>query len=272
MANNPLNKRSTKGDTALERHYNSHKEDLRLQRRHGVVEFRVSMKFILDYLPHDRQPSEIKILDLGAGTGRYTKELMQLGYDVTAVEPIRYNLEVLRKNIPDAKSYLGNALNLSFLGDKRFDAVISFGPMYHLISDDDKRKAFAETKNVTKDGGLIFQAYLLNDYSIISYCFAENRMPELMARGRVDENFRVHPEANELYDYVDLETIDSLNAAAGLTRLTIFSPDGPTDFIRPQLNAMDDATFELFVQYQMQRAERPDMIGASSHIVDVLKK
>ncbi|MBP5420486.1 MAG: class I SAM-dependent methyltransferase [Bacteroidales bacterium] len=269
---NPLKHHSTKDQTALERHYNSHKEDLRLQRRHGVVEFRVSMKYILDYLPKDKDKSEIKILDLGAGTGRYTKELLSMGYDVTAVEPVRHNLEILRKNIPDVKSYLGNALNLKFLEPQKFDAVISFGPMYHLISDDDKLQAFAETKNVTVDGGIIFQAYLLNDYSIVSHCFAENRITELIARGAIDDKFRVHPAPNDLYDYVDFETIDMLNTQTGLTRLTIFSPDGPTDFIRTQLNAMNDETFELFVKYQMQRAERPDMIGASSHIVDVLKK
>ncbi|MBR6251550.1 MAG: class I SAM-dependent methyltransferase [Bacteroidales bacterium] len=269
---NPLKQHSTKGQTALERHYNSHKEDLRLQRRHGVVEFRVSMKFILDYLPKDKAPADVKILDLGAGTGRYTKELLKMGYDVTAVEPVRHNLEILRQNIPDAKSYLGNALNLKFLSPNKYDAVISFGPMYHLISDEEKLQAFAEIRNVTVDGGVIFQAYLLNDYSIISYCFAENRMPELLRRGQVDEKFRVHPASDELYDYVDFDTIDKLNAATNLQRLTIFSPDGPTDFIRTQLNAMNDETFELFVQYQMQRAERPDMLGASSHIVDVLRK
>ena len=82
----------------------------------------------------------------------------------------------------------------------------------------------------------------------------------------------MHPASDELYDYVDFDTIDKLNAATNLQRLTIFSPDGPTDFIRTQLNAMNDETFELFVQYQMQRAERPDMLGASSHIVDVLRK
>ena len=56
----------------LVQYYNKFNEEKRLDSRHGQVEFRVSMKYIHEYLPTDRPKEEVKILDIGAGTGRYS--------------------------------------------------------------------------------------------------------------------------------------------------------------------------------------------------------
>lgn len=114
-------------------------------------------------------------------------------------------------------------------------------------------------------------AYLMNEYSILSYCFDEERIDDLLARGMVSRDFHVQVKEGELYDYVRIEDIDRLNAAAGLERVTIFSPDGAADYMRTRLNRMSDKTFSLFIEYQKQIAERPDLIGAGSHTVDVLR-
>ena len=58
--------------TDLELYYNKFNEEKRLDSRHGQVEFITSMKYIHKYIPADRTPSEVKILDVGAGTGRYS--------------------------------------------------------------------------------------------------------------------------------------------------------------------------------------------------------
>ena len=42
--------------------------------------------------------------------------------------------------------------------------------------------------------------------------------------------------------------------------------------MRPTLNAMDEETFELFIKYHQATCERPELLGASSHIVDILTK
>ena len=71
--------------TELEKYYNKFNEEKRLNSRHGQVEFTTSMKYIHAYLPDD---PHAKILDVGAGTGRYSVALAEEGYDVTAVELI----------------------------------------------------------------------------------------------------------------------------------------------------------------------------------------
>ncbi len=58
---------------------------------------------------------------------------------------------------------------------------------------------------------------------------------------------------------------------AGLDRVTIFSPDGPADYMRTRLNRMSDATFQRFIDFQKRVSERLYLIGAGSHVVDVVR-
>lgn len=250
----------------IEKHYNKHPEDLRLLRRHGMVEFQTTLYHLHRYL----QPGQ-QILDIGAGTGRYTSALMAEGYTVKAVELVRRNIEVFLKREPTANVVQGDARSMPFLATGMADVTLLLGPLYHLIGEAEKVKALQEAKRVTKPGGLIFVAYLMNEYSMLSYCFDEDRIADLRARGIVDADYHLHVQEGELYDYVRLEDIDRLNAQAGLQRVTIFSPDGAADYMRTRLNQMSDETFAYFMEYQKRISERPDLIGAGSHVVDVVK-
>lgn len=249
----------------IERHYNKHPEDLRLQRRHGMVEFEVTMHHLHRFLKPGMQ-----ILDIGAGTGRYASALMAEGYSVKAVELVKRNIDVFLERVPGADVVQGDARNMPFIPDATTDITLLLGPLYHLIGDEQKLMALKEAKRVTKPDGFVFVAYLMNEYSILSYCFDEERIADLMARGVVDNDFHIRAQDDELYDYVRMEDVNHLNAMAGLERVTVFSPDGAADYMRTRLNRMSDETFRLFIEYQKRISERMDLIGAGSHIVDVL--
>ena len=60
-------------------------------------------------------------------------------------------------------------MSLPFLEDETFDLTLLLGPMYHLSDFNDKVKALNEAKRVTKKGGIIFIAYCMNEYSILTY-------------------------------------------------------------------------------------------------------
>ena len=253
----------------LEKHYNKFCEDKRLTRRHGQVEYITSMKYIHEYLGDNK---EAKILDVGAGTGRYSVTLANEGYDVTAVELVKHNLGVLKSKGSTVKAYQGTALNLSRFSDNSFDMTLVFGPMYHLYTFEDKVKALEEAKRVTKVGGIILVAYIMNEYSILTYGFKENHISESIANGKVSEDFHVISQPEDLYDYVRLEDINKINETVNIERLKIIAADGPANYMRPILHNMDEETFKLFVKYHLTTCERPDLLGASSHTVDILIK
>jgi ubiquinone/menaquinone biosynthesis C-methylase UbiE len=253
--------------TELEQYYNKFCEDKRLDSRHGKVEFITSMKYIHDYLDEEKQA---KILDIGAGTGRYCVALAQEGYDVTAVELVKYNLGILKQKKSSVKAFLGNAMNLSRFSSDTFDVALLFGPMYHLFTFADKKKALEEAKRVTKPEGVILVAYCMNEYGIITYGFKENHIIECDKNHKITEDFHCIQEPGDLYDYMRLEDINALNEAAGLKRIKIISADGPADYLRPVLNAMDEKTYEAFIRYHLATCERPELVGAGAHTVDIL--
>ena len=277
--------------TELEQYYNKFNEEKRVQSRHGQVEYHTTMHYIHRYLdilknePEnvtkqdggetdpcgdiDQQP--VRIIDIGAGTGRYSVALADEGYDVTAVELVKYNLGILKQKGANVKAYQGNALKLKRFADNSFDLALLFGPMYHLHSDEEHVQALLEAKRVVRSGGYIMVAYVMNDYSVIKYGFMENHIAERVKRGELTDDFQILHNDKELYDYARLEQIDAWNATAGLSRELMIAPDGAADYIRPMLNAMDEETFELFLQYQLKNCERQELLGASSHTLDILQ-
>lgn len=255
--------------TEIEKYYNKFNEEKRLDSRHGRVEFITSMKYIHDYLDEEKKA---KILDIGAGTGRYSVALAQEGYDVTAVELVKHNLGLLKAKGSTVKAFQGNALNLKRFANDTFDVTLLFGPMYHLFTFEDKVKALTEAKRVTKQGGVILVAYVMNEYSILMYGFKEKHITECVENERVSKDFQCLSQPSDLYDYVRIEQINELNKSAGLTRIKIISPDGPANYMRPVLNSLTQEEFELFIRYHLSTCERQDLIGAAAHTLDILRK
>jgi len=249
-------------------YYNKFCEDKRLNSRHGRVEFAVTMEFINRYIKDINRP---KVIDIGAGTGKYSFALSDLGCEVSAVELVKYNLGILKSKGCGVKAYQGDARNLKKFQDNSFDVALLFGPMYHLLTYEDKLKSLLETRRVVKKGGLIFISYLMADYAILIHGFRDGKIQENIASGRVDKNYKLTAKEPDLYSYVRLETINKLKDDAGLNRETILAQDGASDYMRNVLNSMDEDTFRVFIDYQISVAERPELLGASSHVMDVLR-
>lgn len=287
----------------LTAHYNKFNEDKRLMRRHGQVEYITSMKYIHKYLeilqgenakdagseidtetPADGGKATLRILDIGAGTGRYAVELAKEGYDVTALEYVRYNLGRLKQNADRAEkeccavgkkfflqAYQGDARKLKRFADASFDLTLLFGPMYHFYSFEDKLQALTEAKRVTRPGGYILVAYLMNEYGVLTYGFKEGNAIACIEDGRLDENFHCRSTEKDLYDYVRLEDMKELRDATGLEHVQTISADGPADYMRRELNAMSEEMFAKFIEYHLSTCERPELLGAGAHTVDILR-
>ncbi|WP_033152693.1 class I SAM-dependent methyltransferase [Pseudobutyrivibrio ruminis] len=263
--------------TDLEEYYNKFNEDKRLRSRHGIMEFTVTMKYVHKYLDMvaaetGKDKANIRILDIGAATGGYSIPLWEEGYDVTAVELVKHNLGMLKAKGTGVKAFQGNALKLKRFEDESFDLTLLFGPMYHLKTREEQLQALKEAKRVTKTGGYILVAYVMNEYAFLTYGIKEGHVLENIAEGKLDEAFHVRPGADDLYMFMRTEDIASLNEEVGLERMQIISPDGPANHMRREVNALSEEQFMQFINYQMAVCERADLLGASAHTVDILIK
>ena len=160
---------------------------------------------------------------------------------------------------------------MSRFEDHTFDVTLVFGPMYHLHKEEEKIKVLQEAKRVTKIGGHILVAYVMNDYSIVSYGFMDNHILECINKGEVDSSFHTRMCEDDLYDYVRIEDIDNLNSKVNVKRVKIIGVDGPTDYMRQVINKMDEETFNVYKNYCLEISSRMDMIGTSSHTLDILE-
>ena len=255
----------------LESYYNKFNENKRLLSRHGQVEYFVTNKYIHDYLFKGA-----KIADIGAGTGAYSIALAKEGYDVTAVEYCKCNLGVLKANVKkenvNVKSFLGDCTSLHMLQDNTFDITLVFGPLYHLHGEEKQLKALEEARRITKEGGVILVAYYMNDYCVVSYGFKDNHIKESLEKGKLNKDFICTHNEDDLYEPVTVSYINYLLSKTKLKRIKLVGVDGPTDYMRQVINAMDEDTFSLFKQYCLSISEKQEMIGACSHTLDILKK
>lgn len=256
----------------LNEYYSRYDEDGRLLSRHGQVEYLTTMKIIRESLEGVSDPA---ILEVGAGTGRYSVTLAKQGLRVTAVELVEHNLERLRAKLDGSESITarqGNALDLSFLPDGSFDLTMLLGPMYHLYTREDKLQALREAARVTKPQGKILVAYCMNEPTVVQYVFGLNHLHEVMELNMLTEDWHCISEPKDLFELVRTEDIASLDAELPVKRLKLVATDGATNFLREHIDAMDDATFARWLDYHFAVCERQDLVGASHHTLDVLEK
>ena len=256
----------------LEEYYNSYDEEGRLLSRHGQVEYLTTMKYIEECLEGISNPG---ILEVGAGTGRYSVTLAKQGLQVTAVELIEHNLEILRSKLDGTekiRTMRGNALELSLFADDSFDLTLLLGPMYHLYTKNEKLQALSEAVRVTKPGGHILVAYCMNEPTIIQYVFCMNHLHEVMDLNMLTSDWHCISEPKDVFEMVRTEEIADLDAAVPVRRIKLVATDGATNYKREYIDAMDDETFDKWMDYHFTICERQDLIGASHHTLDILQK
>ena len=256
----------------LEQYYNAYDEEGRLLSRHGQVEYLTTMKYIRACLEGLADPA---VLEVGAGTGRYSVTLAKEGLRVTAVELVEHNLALLRAKLDGTEpltAMQGNALDLSALPDNTFDLTMVLGPMYHLYTREDKLRVLSEAVRVTKPGGHILVAYCMNEPTVIQYVFGLNHLREVMELNMLTPDWQCISEPKDLFEMVRTEDIAALDAAFPVERRKLVATDGATNYKREFIDAMDDETFDKWMDYHFAICERQDLIGASHHTLDILRK
>ena len=94
--------------------------------------------------------SALRVLDLGAGTGKLTAAVLARGHAVIAVEPLAEMRAILQERLPAARVIAGSAEELP-LAERSVDAVV-VGAAFHWF---DQERALAEIARVLRGGGIL---------------------------------------------------------------------------------------------------------------------
>lgn len=256
---------------ALTQYYGSYDEEGRLLSKHGSVEYLTTMRYIEKYL----KPG-MKVLEIGAATGRYSHALARKGYEVDAVELIQHNIDIFREKMLPGETVTvrqGNAKDLFFFADDTYDITLLLGPMYHLYTVQEQKQALSEAIRVTKKGGIVFAAYCGNDATMVQFCFGRGMLKLERYRNLVDpETFKASSDPAELFQLYRREDIDSLMENFAVRRLHYVGADMATNYMRDVIDAMDEDFFRLYLKYHFSICERSDMVGTFHHILDIFQK
>ncbi len=255
----------------LQLYYETHDEDARLISRSGQLEYLTTMRYIQRYL----KPG-MRILEIGAATGRYSHALARMGYQVDALELLEHNIEIFKQNTQPGENITiqqGNAIDLSSFPDDTYDITLLLGPMYHLFTQEDQHKALSEALRVTKPGGLLYTAYCNNEATIYNFCFMRGYLMDPHFFPLIDkETFKCSSNPEDRFALHRPEEIDALMADLPAQRLHFIGTDMMTNYIKDTVETMSDELYEYYLKYHFLVCERPDMIGITNHYLDIQRK
>lgn len=253
----------------LNEYYNNYDEDERLIRdKAHQIEYITTIRYIEKYLK-----AGDRILEVGAGTGRYSINYAEKGYKVDAVELVKRNLDVLKSKITkdmDINAIQGNCLDLSIYNDNIFDITLILGPLYHLYEDKDINKAISEAIRVTKKGGKILIAFLPDDSVVMSYGIRGKHIKDL--KKIVDENWKVPKIPKEIFATYRIEELQDIIKKFNVKELELISADGIATNMAGYVNELDEEEFELYVDYHLKNCSRKELLGFSAHLLVILEK
>jgi SAM-dependent methyltransferase len=227
----------------------------------------------MDYI-HRFAGKDSKILEIGAGTGRYSIALAKEGFDVTSVELVENNLNILKKNSEGLKNihaYQGDALDLSRFSDETFDVTLVFGPMYHLYESGDVNKAIDEALRVTKKNGIILFAFI-SVFAIMS----ANYLYGNWAAGE-EENFtkdyKIRHFEEQLFTGYDITEFEALFKDKPVEHITTAGVDWILEAIQKREDfSFSDEDFEKFKRWYLAFAENREMLGATNHLLYICRR
>jgi ubiquinone/menaquinone biosynthesis C-methylase UbiE len=264
-------------DDAILRHYETIEEEDRISTGYGQLELLRVREILSRYLP----PPPGSILDVGGATGVHARWLAEIGYAVRIID-------ISPKHVARANAELGSLGVIAERGDARSlaapddscDAVLLFGPLYHLTEGSDRQQALAEARRVVRAGGVVAVAAVsrfapLFDGLARGYLFESDFVP-IVERDLAEGQHRNPDERAHWFTTAFMHHPDQLRqevADAGFTVSDVFGVEGMGGWLRHLAARWEDTTDRDRILWAARMVENePTLMGLSAHLLLVALK
>ena len=220
-------------------------------------------------------PANASVLDVGGGSGVYASWLVEQGHDVKLVDPVPRHVRTACDNGIHAVGGDARALDEP---DGSRDAVLLLGPLYHLLTREERVRALAEAGRVTRD---LVVAAVISRWAPLY---------EGMLRGAVDSPGFLPMLRDDLatgirrgtqnipYGFTTCyfhrpEEITGEIADAGLTLVDLLPVEGMAHWMPDIAERLSDPDRRAVLLELLERTEREQAtLGATSHLLAVARK
>ena len=196
-----------------------------------------------------------RVLDLAAGTGKLTRQLVARGFDVVAVEPGDEMRRVLERVLPQVEALAGTAEAIP-LPDASVDGV-TVGQAFHWFRADE---ALREIHRVLRPGGGLALVWNMRDLSdplqarvheILTPYGAGVRSYRDLAPGEAVEQSRLFDEVeHRSWPYVQrLSRAHLVDRIASISYIAILDPDARAEVLSQVLDAADGLPEPISIPY-----------------------
>ncbi|MFP4064983.1 MAG: class I SAM-dependent methyltransferase [Bacteroidales bacterium] len=261
----------------VKEYYNDHvaEEDKRLDKH--PFELPVTMHFVTKYLnPGDQ------IFDIGCGTGRYARELLNKGFFVGLSDLSDQNIRLAKKRVETHRNLLfienSDALESKYWNQKQWDGILILGPLYHMISKKKRLTLLSLAKKHLKPGGVVFSAFMTRIGALVygvkhnpNGIFYPDGARKLWATG-TDDRF---VEATEYFTgayFAHPSEVNPLMEEAGLEPLHLAGAEGFFGERFELFHSLDDKLKDAWMEFVIDHCEDPQMVQQSKHLLSVARK
>jgi SAM-dependent methyltransferase len=216
------------------------------------------------------------IVDIGGGPGVYAAWLAGRGYELVLIDPVPLHVEQAKaRGVREAQ--VGDARRVD-RPDASADAVLLMGPLYHLVSREDRLQAWREAGRVVRPGGVVAAA-LISRFAALLDGTSRDFILDGVFRAQAERSAATGVLAADAGggfttayfhhpDEIALEVDD-----AGLELDAVYGIEGPGEWMSGVDERLDDeARRDALLALARAVETEPHVLGASPHLLVVARR
>ncbi len=267
-------------DKTILRYYELGLERDRLADPRRTLEYLRTLTILERHLP----PAPARVLDLGAGPGRYSLALAERGHRVTLIDPVPLHLDQAREAAREARLELthigpGDARDLTRWPTASFDAILLLGPLYHLPDAAERRRVWEGVARLLAPGGVAVAAGVSRHYTAWEM-LSKNKLDLPGAEELLEEHWSTGLHQNPAGEPAQWTTaylhtpreLAAEPAAAGLGVEALLMVEGPAKLLPDLAERMTrprerDRLLHILATLEAE----PSVLGTSEHLLVIAR-